>query len=89
MMWPVLVTIAILNSRRNKPPVDPIVMLASADIDWRKCKKCGWTGTPREAIQEGRRLVDEESGECSSFTVQLCPDCRKETYYDRDRAKRA
>lgn len=28
----------------------------NVDIDWRKCK-CGWRGTPRDAIPEGRRIV--------------------------------
>ena len=58
------------------------------DIDWRKCRACGWTGTPLEAIQEGRRLVDTDTGEWSSFTVQLCPLCNKETSYDINRTKK-
>ena len=52
------------------------------EIDYRKCKSCGLTGTVLETIPEGQRIFDE-GGEWSSFTVQLRPKCREQTHYNK------
>lgn len=71
------------DEKAEKEEVPPERM--SLKIDWRKCKKCGFAGTPLETIPEGRSRCYEDSEEQDSFVVQLCPNCRSETSYDRDR----
>jgi len=56
------------------------------EMDWRKCLQCGWAGNPFETVTASRKIVDCDTGEWSSRAVELCPVCKGETCFDKQRA---